>query len=106
MWVSRIFFSRKSIKECESRVGKPGLESRSQVLQLGGGGTGLHSDEACFTILISGAHFPYKVVNRIAEASVVSLPTVQVSRVLTLVAHGAQGLDFLSREGPHGSLVY
>lgn len=74
MWVSRFFFfiytffsPRKSIKECECRVGKSGLKSRSPGLQLGEGGTVPHSDEACFTILINEAHFPYKVVNRAAE---------------------------------------
>lgn len=71
-----IFFSfttffppRKSIKECECRVGKSGLESRSQVLQLGEGGTVLNSVEARFIIIINGVHFPYKVVNRAAERS-------------------------------------
>lgn len=69
-FIYTFFLPRKSIKECECRVGKSGLKSRSPVLQLGEGGTVPHSDEACFTILISGAHFPYKVVNRAAgEAS-------------------------------------
>lgn len=61
------FFPRKSIKECRFGVGKSGLKSRSQALQLGEGGSVLNSAEARLIMVLNGAHFPYKAVNRTAE---------------------------------------
>lgn len=66
-FIYHFFFSRKSIKECRFGVGKSGLKSRSQALQLGEGGSVLNSAEARLIMVLNGAHFPYKTVNRTAE---------------------------------------